>query len=361
MSKKFHITQDDIQDVLLARGKKANATALINIAKDKNILLSHEDSRETLALYVSKLPFDYHDIAKLYDMIEQDQRREKTTSQKIKSRLSDQDLRSAVGKHISNNTQTKDTLNIVSKPDATTFVLEIEYDEDDFSKARMLQTIRKKSRIEVCLNDNSALVRHQANEKCEQIVASILSLIKEQKKEPIEIEKIELSNIASADRRNTFFEHLLKKCDGLVGQNVISVRISRMQIDDAEDSDAEQESDEAVPAPCFIKKVVLEGESLLAQEEYLNFIEKGFYISSIAWQAIDNKSSTMVELEAGFANPSECKDFKYDVKGIYTIEKESGMPSQTKKAASHIDRLKYLDVIEKAATESMREVSNDKV
>ena len=40
MSRKYHVTQQDIRDVLLARGQKVSVNALVGFAKSKNILIS---------------------------------------------------------------------------------------------------------------------------------------------------------------------------------------------------------------------------------------------------------------------------------------------------------------------------------
>lgn len=357
MSRKYHVTQQDIRDVLLARGQKVSVNALVGIAKSKNILISNNQDRIELARYVATIPFDDKDIEYLYDLIEYDQRREKTTSSRIKRQLPENNIREAVSKLQDERAHSNDVLTIVSSPGAPTCILEYIYDEEDFGKARMLQVTRKKVRIEFSLGGKETVIRLPANSRCEQTVDYILSLINEKAEKPFKVEKIDLSHVSSPDKRNHFFDSLMKNMDGMEPEDVIGVKISRMNDEDEDDLT----DDEDVPAPCFIKKAALEGSSLLSQEEYHAFINKGFFISNMKWRAVDKTSPDLlkVEIEAGFADQANCKNFKYDIKGVYTTEKDSAIFSDKRRPASEAESLKYLALIEKASETSIEGASRD--
>ena len=68
----------------------------------------------------------------------------------------------------------------------------------------------------------------------------------------------------------------------------------------------------------------------------------------------------LIEFEAGFAEPQDCKGFEYVVKGAYTYKKNENSFSSTRKPLSEPDKLKYKLKIEEAARKSKQEVSHDK-
>lgn len=357
MSRKYHVTQQDIRDVLLARGQKVSVNALVGFAKSKNILISSTQDRNELARYVATIPFDNNDIEYLYDLIEYDQRREKTTSSRVKRQLPEKSIRDAVNKLQEKRAHSNDVLTVISSPGAPTCILEYTYDEEDFGKARMLQVTRKKVRIEFELGAKETVIRLPANARCEEAVDYILGIINENTEEPFKVEKIDLSHLSSPHKRNYFFDSLMKNMDGMEPEDVIGVKISRLD----EEDDDEFTDDEDVPVPCFIKKAALEGSSLLSQEEYHAFMNKGFFISNMKWRAIDKTSSDLlkVEIEAGFADQANCKKFKYDIKGVYTTEKDSAIFSDKRRPASESERIKYLALIEKSSECSIEGANRD--
>ncbi|MDL2280114.1 hypothetical protein LJC15_05605 [Desulfovibrio sp. OttesenSCG-928-G11] len=354
MSRKYHITQQDIQDVLLARGQKVSVNALVALAKSKNILVSNHEERMSLARYVAKIPFDNSDIEFLYDLIEYDQRREKTTNSRVKKNIPEAEVREAVKNLQEQRSYSNEVLNVISKPGAPTCIIEYEYDEEDYGKARMLQVVRKKVRLEVSLGNKETIIRHPANLKCEQAVDYILNTINEAADEPFKVEKIDLSHIASPDKRNLFFDSLMKNMEGIQADDVTGIKISRMGEDEEDSTDDGQE----VLVPGFIKKAALEGSSLLLQDEYQAFKNKGFFISNMKWTAVDitSQERVKVEFEAGFSDQANCKNFKYDVKGVYTTEKDSTIFIDKRRPANEAERLKYLALLEKASETSIDEV-----
>lgn len=353
MSRKYHITQQDIQDVLLARGQKVSVNALVALAKSKNILVSNHEERVTLARYVANIPFDNADIEFLYDLIEYDQRREKTTNSRVKKTIPETNIRDAVNRLQEERLYSNEVLNIISKPGSPTCIIEYEYDEEDYGKARMLQIVRRKVRLEISLGSKETVIRHPANLKCEQAVDFILSTISDTSEEPFKVEKIDLSHISSPDKRNLFFDSLMKNMDGVQPDDVTGIKIARMGEADGDTDEDEQEKEILVPG--FIKKAALEGSSLLLQDEYQVFKNKGFFISNMKWTAVDSTSPERVkiEFEAGFSDQANCKNFKYDIKGIYSTEKDSNLFVDKRRPATEPERIKYLALLEKASETSI--------
>lgn len=359
IERNFYLEPLDIYDTLMAKEKRLSIAAMLNIAREKGVLLSGEDSRESLARYLSSIPFDYGDISRLYDLIESDARRDKTTSSRVKKELKFPSILTAVNTLNDERSVYGEVYSIVSPPSSQTVVLDVRYIETDFSKARMLQKTRKDARIEFNIATSDTLIRYPANDKCGQIVRSLIKKVENGLGDDIVLERIELSNIVTAEKRNDFFFKLMDNLSGMPAKDVVSVRMMPMNGDSDEDAQEEEENSQLVS---LIKRVSFDGQAITASKEYKSLVDKGFFISNVTWKACDMTVSPniLVELEAGFAVQGECKDFKYAVKGTYAFEKEANGFSLYKKTATELDRIKYLGLIERAAKSSLDEVSNVK-
>lgn len=354
-----YIRPIDIYDTFMAKEKRLSIVTMLKIARSKGILLSVHSDREELARQISHIPFDSSDIVSLYEKIEEDKKREKTTSTRIKQKIAFSNIKGAIDRLKEQRGLFDEVYTIVSNPDAPTCIIEALYYETDFSKARMLQTTKRKARIEIDSKDGT-LIRFPANEKCTQIVDSIIKNIEEASdSQELFIERIELAHVTNSEQRNKFFLTLLNSLEKLPAKDVIAVKMIPMDSLDEDDEDEDSANKKEITG--MIRKIAIEGQALTASPEYQGLIEKQFFISNMIWTATDTGSSpnVLVELEAGFANQQDCRDFKYSVKGTYSVEKDSGVFSMHRKQATESDRLKYLSLIEKAAQRSISELGND--
>lgn len=371
MSRKFHITSLDIFDTLMAKGRKIGIKGLLDIAKQKSILISKDDERNKLAEYVSQLPFDYDNIVSLYEIIEQDSRREKLSTSQIKSSFDYPKLQTSIENLSSPLALSGEKAVIITNPASKNIIVEYEYTEVDFSKATMLQETLRKDRIEFLPTEKSVTnVRFAANEKCKDLVDKIIKEIEGLVKSKFEVDEIELSHIKDGKLRNDFFFTLINGLDGLRLDDVSGIKISRnddssVELDDDSEGESSEDGDEVVPTDSFegfIKEVALKGKALLGQKEYLDFVEKGFFISNLTWKSLDSslEPNLLVEFEAGFEDHQECKGFQYAVKGAYFYKKDDSGFSATRRSLSEPDKILYKSKIENAARMSKEKVTNDK-
>jgi len=371
MSRKFHITSLDIFDTLMAKGKRIGSSGLLDIAKQKFILISKDDERAKLAEYVSQLPFDHDDIVRLYQIVEHDNRREKLSTFQVKKRLNHAQLQISLENLSSQLAMSGEKATIITNPDNNKILIDYEYVEIDFGKATMLQEQLRKDRVEFFpCSTNTTDVRFAANQKCKELVEKIIKEIERIESARLEVDEIELSHISDGKRRNEFFFSLINGIEGLRLDDVSGVKISRFEVTsdigtDQEIEDVSQEGDEVVQTTSFvgfIKEVAIKGKALLGQKEYLDFVEKGFFISNLTWKSLDNsvEPNLLVEFEAGFEDHQECTGFQYAVKGAYSYKKNESEFSSTRKPLSEPNKLLYKSKIEVAARKSKMEVSNDK-
>lgn len=363
MSRKFHVTSLDIFDTLMAKGRKIGTSGLIDMAKQKYILISSDDDKKELARYVSQLPFDYDDIVSLYEIIEQDGRREKLTTKQINKSIGYDQIYSSVESLSTALANSGEKIKIFTNPNSPVVSVEFEYKEVDFGKATMLQEIIRKDKIDFFKNEKKTDIRTVANDKCRELIQKILQEIESAENEKLEVEEIELADVADTKKRNEFFFALINGIKGLQLDDVSGVKISRAGEDSIDDS--QSDGDEVVSTPeltGFIKEVAIKGKALLNQKAYIDFVNKGFYISTLIWKSLDStcEPTMLVEFEAGFSDAQECKGFQYAVKGAYIFKKEASTFSVTRKKLSEPDKLSYMARIEEAARLSKQEVTNDK-
>ncbi|WP_028570905.1 hypothetical protein [Desulfonatronum lacustre] len=365
MSRKFHVTSIDIFDTLMAKGRKIGAHGLIDMAKQKYILVSQNEERQKLANYVSQLPFDHDDIVNLYEIIEQDYRREKITTKQIKKALTYDQIHNSVEALSTQLANIGEKINILTNPNSPTLIIEYEYKDIDYGKATMLQEVIRKDRIEFTHNIIETNIRTAANEKCKELIQKIIQEIERAENENLDVDEIELANVADGKKRNDFFFALINSIADLQLDDVSGVKISRFggaPIDEEHESD---NGEEVLPTPelaGFIREVAIKGKALLSQKEYIDFVDKGFFISNLTWKSLDIACvpNQLVEFEAGFSDPQDCKGFQYAVKGAYTFKKENSTFSTTRKKLSEPEKISYKSKLEEAARFSKQEVTNDK-
>lgn len=368
MSRKFHITSLDIFDTLMAKGRKIGVDGLMNMAKNKYILISKDDDKEKLAEYVSQLPYDYDDIVGLYEIIEQDTRREKLSTMQIKKKMKYDQFHGVVDSLSTQLASCGERLNIKSNPNQPVLFLEYEYRDVDYGKATMLQETIIRDRIEFSLNKSDVTdVRFAANKKCKEMIEKIIKEIEEASSDKLEVDEIELSHISDGGKRNRFFFTLISEIPGLELDDVSGVRISKSndvltienEVKEHGEDDVDPDAIATKELTGFIKEVAIKGSALLNQKEYRDFVSKGFFISNIIWKSLDKsvEPNLLVEFEAGFANNQECKGFQYTVKGAYSYKKNESVYSTTRKPLAEPDKLKYKSKLEESARKSKREVS----
>ncbi len=372
MSRKFHITSLDIFDTLMAKGRKIGIDGLMNMAKNKYILISKGDDKEKLAEYVSQLPYDYDDIVALYEIIEQDTRREKLSTIQIKKKMEYDHIQEAVDSLSTQLANCGEHLSIKSNPNQPVLFLEYEYKDVDFGKATMLQETTLRDRIEFSLKKTDLTdVRFAANQKCKDLIDRIIKEIEQISKNSIDVDEIELSHISDGGKRNRFFFSLISAIPGLELDDVSGVKISKSndsltvedEIKELAGDDVENDAMATKELTGFIKEVAIKGRALLSQKEYQDFVSKGFYISNIVWKSLDKniEPNLLVEFEAGFSNHQECKGFQYAVKGAYSYKKNESIYSTTRKPLTEPDKLKYKSMLEESARRSKKEASHEEI
>ena len=346
-------TDKNIYDAL--QHKKVKQSDLVDLLRRRNILISPTLDKHELSVMVSGLTIDYEDFIFITKLLENPNRKEKTTQSSVKAEASDDEIKKAC-KMLIDADISDDTFKIV-KSDHDTTSLVVTYTDIDFTKTELRQRTVKKCEIEIQREDGELTFRMPSNDKAKSITSKLKEHLSEVKGEKLEEESISLENIIEAEARSYFFDQLINLVPGYNFENVSSVDVYHAidSLDDADDDETDEE--QAGRFAGYIRKAVLAGNGVLESAEFNQLHARGFFISKIVWTCDEKiKGGDRVEFEAQFGTPSSCTDFKYLVRGIYNYNERTQEHNVTRRAASPKEIKKLNILLEKAAKLSFEAV-----
>ena len=326
--------------------KKVTHSEVLKFLRNRGVIVSHKLDKSDLSKLIAQLTFDYHDYRHLTKLLENPNRKEKTTRTTVKTSSTNDELVKAC-QSISKDSSADESFKVIKKEDSTTLV--VTYADIDFTKTELRQRSIKKCEIKLQAHSDEVTVRMPATKKGREITDKIKAFLSEQKGEELEEEVISLENLVIPEARSLFFDTLIKSISGYKLDDVSSVDVYH-EIDSLEDSSDEDEEAESSSFAGFINKAALAGGSVLESTEFNQLHSRGFFISKIIWTVVDTiPGGDMVELEAQFGNPSSCTDFKYLVRGIKNYNERKGYHNTTKRPPSRIETNTFNNRLEKAA------------
>lgn len=312
-------TDKEVYDLLASGKQKITEPVLRELARDRGIFYSPNEPREALVDHLSMLPHDYHDITGIIQRREHGARREKTTSLKLNIALTIDEIKEVVGAYKAEAGNTEKVTSHQRGSDG--FVMNIEYDEFDYSRTRLIQRQRKDAGIEFVVKGSETTVRMPATEKGKMVVEALKNKIESKRKTEIAAEEIELTGLRTAEERTSFFTELISKMPGYRQVTVTSLKVASgffgedgeaTQIDLEEDDEAEAVRVEMLTV---VRQVAISGENLVASPVYQELRNRGFFITSVTWRSAQTAHPyNLVQFEIGFDNPHEGKGFRYSVR-----------------------------------------------
>lgn len=317
-------TDKEIYDALMSAKKKIDIALVLNLAKDRGIFYSPQESREALISNLSLLPHDYYDLNVMLDHRDHLGRVEKLTSVVLSAKLTIGDIQEVAKEYV--GTSTTDELATSHSVGMNQYVVNVCYSEVDHSKTRLVQRIQKEAKIEFQVEDGRTIIRMPANEKAKEIVEKLKQRLEEKQKAAIPVDLIEIGEFTTSEARTEFFTLLISQLNGFKLSNVTSVKVEPikqapggLELDPEEDDDDEREAADE-DALALIQNVALRGGALLSSEEYQSLVKKGFFITEITWQSTTiSAPNQKVEFSAAFDEPTSGKGFKYAVRGVYNF------------------------------------------
>lgn len=301
------INDREIFETVYSQQQKLPNSKLYEICRNRGILLSPYEDRESLATYISNLYYDWNFIKDLLEQINHDDKSNKVTSSvlhtndlaKIKEVLKEISP-DYEDKHISikNNGKSKVEINM------TTSKVEL-------NKSRMIQRPLKDQMIVIERQDDKVILRHSSDEALNPFIEKLIQATSSKLGKTITPEKIDLKDIIVPDHRNKFF---LKLIDLDQDNNVLTdVKRIRVHHNIHGSTDYDLDGDEE----SSIKSALLSGKSLHTNGTYKQLKKLGHYITEITWITKDIDKNIAIEINAGFENQKTCSNFFYDIKWYY--------------------------------------------
>lgn len=351
-SEHLSATDREIHDLLVSSKQRITEGVLREVARARGIFFSSQETREELADKLSILPHDYFDIVDIVERRQPSSRGEKTTTLTLDVAVTQDELKAVLGSY-------KDEKKVAESvkfnlTGAQSAVLEIDYDEFDFSKTRLAQRQPKEARIEFKVADGAISVRMPASEKAHEVLANLQGKLSQLKKQEIDATQIEVSTL-TPELRTRFFTTLMSKLPGYAYRTVTSVRVSPGEKQD-EDDELSLEDDESEDIKheilSYVRSVAMSGENLAVSPEYKQLLGSGYFVTAITWRAEHNASPYhLIKFDAEFENAAEGTGFRYGVR--YAPRTKDGGHSVTFRSFDSIEREQHLQALEAFARQTL--------
>jgi hypothetical protein len=325
---KYCATDKEIYDLLMSAKQRVNESAMHDMAKARGIFYSPLESRESLASQISLLTHDYAALGEVLGQSENRNRAERVTSVTLNAKLTSEEIKAVVASF--QEESIGDQKVVAHHEGDDKYVMQVQYSEIDYAKTRLLQRRQREADIRFEIEPDRTTIRLPANPKARAIVEELRGKLIAKKAEEIPRELIEITDL-SPEARTQFFTNLITSLEGYTLVDVSNVKVQSgykpPEPENAVDDDnaaevenaAEEETAEAEEEMLsVVENVALHGQSLLASSEYQNLRKKGFYITSLTWVSAQTTIPfNQIEFDAGFEEPKEGKEFRYNVRGVY--------------------------------------------
>ncbi len=354
----YCVTDKELYDALMSSKQQFNAGSLRDLARGRGILLSSADDRAVLADRLSAMVFGCEDIQAIQSAFDTAGRGEKTTSFRLNSALTPDDLKQ-IGEEYRESVG-EDEKVVTRSVGTNGYAVDLEYTEIDFSKTRLRQRQTREAHIEFRIEGDHTVVTMPATEKARQAAEALRERLFARKQVDIGLEEVDLSGITDPEPRTAFFTKLIGSLPDFTLSDVMRVNADRADKphatvldEDSEEEEADEEASEQMLG--IVKAMAFQGQSLLTSPQYQAMHDQGFFITSITWSAKRNVSPyQIVEFEAGFEEPAAGRGFRYNVRGWNT--QRSGEYTKNVKPVPPEDKKKFLNMVERAAIDVFREI-----
>jgi len=306
------INDREIFDTIYSQQQKLPNSKLYELCRNRGILLSPYEDRETLATYIANLYYDWNSIKNLLEQINHDDKSNKITSSVL---------------HIDDLTKIKEVLKEISpefernqisvKNDGKSKVeVNMTTSKVELNKTRMIQRPLKDQTIILEKQDDKVIIRHNSDDAIKPFVERLIKETSIKVGKSIIPENIDLQEIIVPEFRNNFFQKLMLLDPALYDLNDVKrIRVHHNTHGSQEIILEDQESS--------IKSALLSGKSLHTNGMYKELKKLGHYITEITWVTKNLKDNIAIEINAGFENPKLCTGFFYDVKWFYKFSKRT--------------------------------------
>ena len=354
----FCATDKEIFDAYMSAPQHFNENTLLSTGAERNIFYSSKDDREQLADVLSIQIFSFEDLRKIESYFEKAGRADRRTAISLNVSLSPEELKEVAREIIE---KAPDGESIVGTPIGKIgYAIDVAYSELDFGATRFRQRREREANISVEVEEGRTVLRLPATVKARGIADEFVSIVAKNKKKDVPKDEIELSSFSDPDMRNRFFTSLISNLPDSKLENVLRVRVEKLETQQNSDLDDEEENQDAkAEMLSLVRAVALNGESLLTSPEYQSLRKRGFFITSITWHVRKNPpAGPLVEYEAGFDEPQTCTHFRYAVRQWKT-KYDTGVDRKSFAPITELSKDEFGKELEDTAVSSLRELREE--
>jgi hypothetical protein len=315
------------------------------------------DDRESLADALSAQIFSYADLRNIEAYFERAGRADRRTAITLDIELSQDELKAFAQEVVGAAAEDESiTANPVSDDG---FAINVAYSELDHGATRFRQRREREANINITSEAGNTTLRLPATIKARAVADQFINFVEKTKKASIPREEIDLSSFADPDLRTKFFTTLITTLPDSKLNNVLRVRVEKLEKQTAAFKDDEENEDAKEEMLSLVKAVALNGESLLVSPEYQSLRKRGFFITSISWRVRKQPpSGPIVEYEAGFDEPQLCKAFRYAI-GHWKTKYDTGEDRKLFTPIPSIQKDEYGKELEEIALNVLRELKKE--
>ena len=182
--------------------KKISHSEVLMFLRKRGVIVSQSLDKGDLARIIAGLTFDFNDYVNITRLLENPNRKEKTTRTTVKATSNNDQLVEACRK-ISKPGGGDESYKVVQKDNST--VLVVTYTDVDFTKTELRQRTLKKCEVEIHAEGDEVSVRSPATKKGKEISERFKYSLSKIIGRELEEETISLEGIIQAEARSLFF------------------------------------------------------------------------------------------------------------------------------------------------------------
>ncbi|CAB3809691.1 hypothetical protein [Paraburkholderia fynbosensis] len=370
----FYATYRDIYDALISSKQRVSVEFMHDFLRVRGIVFGNQASRGELVEAIATYAYDSPDLDELCDQLEIHSKADRVTHMSLSEKISSEVLKAALAEVKAERSGHTEVVEF-NKNEGGRLEVSIDYYELDEGRTLLRQQRPKHGKIEFMTAGDGMRVRFPGAERVADFATALLEKI--QASAPNITQKtIDLSAFNKL-QRTQFFQLMIQKLESYRMADVKKVNVNQdisepvFTVD--ESTTADDADDEADSAPhsggslkreverevkSYLKRCTLDGSGILHASELRRFLDSGFFISRIVWEAQPRSKKAgkpKAELEALIERPAEGIGFKYTVRGVYSQRRDKRY-AVTKRKPKDIEREELLDALELAAQAAYVEV-----
>lgn len=323
----YYMNDQNIRDGLLAQ--KIKPLHMIDILKERNIIVSPLSTKEELINMLKFIRFDYYDYIYLSALLANQDKKESKSSIDINKKVTTSQIVQTFDA-IKSSLAEKQITAEVTKLGQRKVVINYSYIEFDHSKPPMRQKTSRKAIIECDISDTGAMLNYPANKVGAIIKNELIKQLSE--KLETELKPIEFDfEYSSISKRNEFFLSVINSIESYDVYDVVTVAVKK--IEEKKDPKTPSFSNDVFSADgtndsvgeAFtgeVRNAILRGRQILTSKIFSGLNIDNYYIYKITWKIrkhvpkIGSDKSNCYTVEIEFSDKNKAKGLQYCVRAV---------------------------------------------